>query len=234
VILTLRFKQAGRLRWLILVGLVLGFLASQIAVQAFIGLGGFSSEKLVERSGTSDSSLIIGRSGVGDSSLVLSLSPIVSTLDATNVFMDVGTHATLRGDVTDLNDFPSAEVWFEWGYDNSLGNIAGTQTVNTTGVYTHELTGYNPDKTVYFRAVVQTDGISRGEIRSFKVTGSIPAAYRMAQVLSYAWVGVVALAVLAMFYMGVPLYVVLLIGAVGALLGPIGVQAILEALRSWW
>lgn len=97
--------------------------------------------------------------------------PTLSTLAATGVYMNGGTHATLRGNLTSIGGAPTANVWFEWGYTTAYGNYAGNVTANATGTYTATITGYDPSNTVYYRFVGENvDGTTYGSVVSFTVT----------------------------------------------------------------
>jgi len=131
-------------------------------------IGGFGSEKLVGRAGVTDSSLLIERSGVGQSQFDMGLGAIVSTIGHTT---SPSGDIKLNGNVSDLNGAKTARVWFEWGYDTSYGNTTSTELVSTTGDFDIGISGYEPSKIVYFRAVSQTDGILYGDAKSFVAGG---------------------------------------------------------------
>ncbi len=145
---------------ILLVGIMI-MVYSVFAVYAS-GLGGYISEKLISSSGTTNSALVIDRFGVSGSNLDVTMGPIVTTLSATNIFIDgMGqSHATLRGTLTSLNGFPISNVWFEWGYSTAYGTATATQVANALGIYTATITNYDPAQTVYYRFVGQTDGTS--------------------------------------------------------------------------
>ena len=116
----------GKVR-IIAVALLLVLLIASIGavVSAYDFNGDFISSKLLEGSGVSSSILTIG--GEAGSSQDVMMGAIASTLPATNI----GTkQATLNGNLSDLNGFPEATVYFEWGYDTSYGNTTGSQTLN--------------------------------------------------------------------------------------------------------
>lgn len=97
--------------------------------------------------------------------------PTLSTLAATDVYMNGGTHATLNGNLTSLGGAPTADIWFEWGYTTAYGNYAGNVTANATGTYTATITGYDPSNTVYYRFVGENvDGTTYGSAVSFAVS----------------------------------------------------------------
>jgi len=129
-------------------------------------IGGYISEKLIDRSGVVSSSLVIG---AGNPQIDVGMGPVVSTLLATDVYMGGGTHATLNGNLSDLNGFPEVDVWFEWGYGTSYGNTTTKQTVNVTGSYSADIIGYDPNEMIYYRFAGSTDGTTYGPARSFLV-----------------------------------------------------------------
>jgi len=97
--------------------------------------------------------------------------PTLSTLAATGVYMDGGTHAALNGNLSSLGGAPTADIWFEWGYTTAYGNYAGNVTANATGAYAATITGYDPDQTVYYRFMGKNvDGTTYGSAVSFTVT----------------------------------------------------------------
>ncbi len=99
----------------------------------------------------------------------------VATLSVTDVYTNGGTHATLRGNLEALGSAPPVDIWFEWGYTTGYGKVAGAQTVNSTGTYSANLTGYDPNETVHYRFVAQdVEGIIYyGEDMSFKVAKTV-------------------------------------------------------------
>jgi len=200
-----------------------------------VPLGGLLSEKLVDRSGVADSNLLIGRVGVGDSSFQVGFGPRLSTLSATDVYMDGGAHATLRGRVTTLNGLPQATVWWEWGYDTAYGNTVGTQTITGIGVFEEDISGFDPNRVVYFRFAGEGDGVNYGASQTLGGYDILTTAtHRMLQVVTFVWIAVVILAMFGLVYSGLPLVVCIIIGAIVVILGTAGVSAILEALRSMW
>ena len=155
--LMLRRNRLSHIVLLTLIGLFL--LLPNITVLAS-EIGGYISEKLIERTGVASSSLVIG---TGNPQIDVGMGPSIATLPAQTT-PGKGS-ATLRGNVSDLNNFPLATVWFEWGYDTSYGNTAGTQTVTSTGTYTATIT--NPTGAVHYRFVASADGTNYGDDSSF-------------------------------------------------------------------
>jgi len=151
------------LLWLAILATGLLLLLPSIQVLAS-GVGGYISEKLIDRSGVSSSSLVIG---MGNPQIDIGMGPSVSTLPAQTT---KGINkATLRGSVDSLNSFPSATVWFEWGYSTSYGNTTATQTATNTGEYSTEITGLS-DRPVHYRFVASLDGTNYGSDSLFQST----------------------------------------------------------------
>jgi hypothetical protein len=143
--------------------------------QGAISLGGFYSEKLIEGS-TANSSLLIGGT---NEEVVVAGSSVVSTVGEDSASLDGGvTTAVLRGNLTSLNGFPAAEVWFVWGYAPGTMNVATPHViVAATGEYTATINGWDPGNKVYFAAVTGTDGVYVGGTDSFVVTGGTGIGY---------------------------------------------------------
>ncbi len=167
----------GWLMWglRITLGFIVALFLSSLAIVSYAtGLGGYLSEKLIDSSGTSSSSILIEWSGVGLSDLDVVMGIAATPLSATNVIMDgTGTHATLRANVTDLHGFPSASVWFEWGTDISFGGSTPAQTVLATGIVAATIDHYDPNQTIYYRLDAQPLGFQEG------VTYSSPAHFAL-------------------------------------------------------
>ncbi len=78
--------------------------------------------------------------------------PIVETRPATEIN---GSTATLNGELIDLGDFDTVDVFFEW---RELGEeewiATETQTLDAPGDFNAEITGLEPGSTYEFRAVM--------------------------------------------------------------------------------
>jgi len=137
-------------------------------------IGSFLSEKLIDRSGVTSSSLLIERTGVSNPSLDIGMSPLVSTQGATNINKDGDTQATLHGNLSSLSGFPSAVIYFEWGYDTNYGNTAGTQTVTSAGGYSTVITDFTGDVAVHYRFVGELDGVTYGSDQTLSAPKTTP------------------------------------------------------------
>lgn len=168
---TLVLERVSKYR-LLLVLIIVAFMFFPYVMVFASELGGLISEKLIDRSGVGSSSLVIGRSGQADSQLDMAMGVIVSTLPATNV----GTkQATLNGNLSDLNGFPQATVYFEWGYDTNYGNTTSSEVMSGLGGFSAPISGYDVKKPIYFRSVGETYGINYGGSQVFEVGGFVTA-----------------------------------------------------------
>ncbi len=90
----------------------------------------------------------------------------VETRPATDIN---GSTATLNGELIELGDFDSVDVFFEWrevGADE--WNTTETQTLDEPGDFSAEIEGLQPGSTYEFRAVAVSDGTrDEGAILSF-------------------------------------------------------------------
>ncbi len=93
----------------------------------------------------------------------------VSTNSATSVDED---SATLRGEITDLDESEDYDRWFEWGTDDddldNTENISGT--TDDEGSFSESIGGLSDDRTYYFRACAESNDSNDedcGSIRSF-------------------------------------------------------------------
>lgn len=182
-----------------LVCLLTVFVLVPHAVAAFAGLGGYVSEKLLGSGVTTDSVLTLGRTASGP--IVLGSGPVVATAPATGATMGSWpawtASATLNGSLLGLSGAPSASVWFEWGYDPLILSHF-TLAVNTAvlGDKSALISGFDPNRAVFFRIVAATDGPSRGTVSSFAVAGGAVGVYHL---LRDVLTAVVALAVCVFF-----------------------------------
>lgn len=167
-----------RTRWLLFWVVAILSILMLPYIQTFASeIGGYISEKLIDRSGVASSELVIGRSGVNNSTLDMGMGAIVSTLPATNI-TDPST--VLNGRLSDMNGMPQAIAYFEWGYNTSYGNTSTSQTLTGTGDFSATIGGYDSKKTIHFRAVSDTDGTLYGADQIFEV-GDRPTSYGLLQ-----------------------------------------------------
>lgn len=82
-------------------------------------------------------------------------SPDVTTNPATNV---TRTSVTLNGTLNNMGGTGSCLVWFEWGPTTSYGNSTPAQTMNSTGAFSTNISGLDPDNNYYFRARAKNAG----------------------------------------------------------------------------
>ncbi len=196
------------------------------------GFGGWVSEKLVNRDGLADSNLLIGISAVPNSGLELAMTGRATPLEATNIYMDgVGTHATLNGNLLTLNGFPSVYVYFQWGYDgvNYVG-ITAPQLMVATGSFSANIAGFHPGKRVYYRTVVDADGLTFSSPSSFVSSGGIVSGFNLLNaVVVVAYIAMVLFIVIAVGSRST--IMALLVVAVAIYLGEAFVVAIQESLN---
>ena len=143
---------------------------SLIFVSSDVALGGLISEKLLGRSGTTNSSMLLG-SATSATESVLGFAPVVSTsvVGATSA-----AGATLRGHVTNMNGMPTATGYFQWGYAaGALTNTTTTFAVTGTGNYGLTITGFNANDEVFYRFVTDADGTAYGAVTSFVVASGV-------------------------------------------------------------
>ncbi len=103
--------------------------------------------------------------------------PTVATKAATNVNFN---SAQLNGDLVDLGDTASANIYFQWGLTDNYGNNTGSTNKSSLGVFSESINGLSSGDTYHFRAVASSiNGTSYGGDRTFttlSVPNSIPNA----------------------------------------------------------
>jgi hypothetical protein len=201
---------------------VTGIMLSPVTMAAFVGIGGYISEKLI--GDNTNEALYLG-DGTNES-VALGTAPIVSTSSATSSSAGGIVSATLYGNLVSLNGMPSADTWFEWGYSVPLANTTAVNTVTVTGGQTATI---NPDagKTVYYQFCSSTDGISKGSIGSFLAGGAHGVSYWMLNVL-LPIILAVAILIFVLIMTGNPLYA--FAGAVIGLMAFYIIQAMVQML----
>ncbi len=135
---------AGVLAFLFLLG-------SQISVQAYDFLGGWSPVRTV-----GDGVgywLTVGQTGV-DSDVNIGEMPSVTTGVATQF----GTQATLNGNISNMGVASSVYRYFEWGYDLTYPNSTAQGTSIATGAFSDAIT-FDTLKVVHYRAVTQVGAV---------------------------------------------------------------------------
>lgn len=162
--------------------------------------------------------------------------PTITTLAATNVIMNGGTHSTLGAQITNMGVASDTYVFFQWGYDTTYGNTVGTQTVAGVGTYTFNLTGYHPEKTVHYRAGVRNGAVEAfGTDQSFKVTPTNVYNTANMLVLAFAIAAVVALfVVLYMIVQGAAALPLLIMAAILSLIAVIGISIFVSLVQGLW
>jgi len=142
------------------------FIVCATPTLAYVGLGGFISEKLANMQGIASSSLVVSRTGNGLT--VTGLAPVITTGEATGIDFFFETSATLHGTINNMNSFPTSTAYFDWGYSPACGTSSSAVIMTTAGVYQATITGFDPTVTVYYRGAVNADGTNYGEVRSFE------------------------------------------------------------------
>ena len=78
------------------------------------------------------------------------------------------TKVMLTGNLIDLGDTTSCEVWFEYGLTTSYGSYTDHETKTSIGSFSQNLTGLLKDKTYHFRAVAKNSvGTTYGVDKTF-------------------------------------------------------------------
>lgn len=80
----------------------------------------------------------------------------VATGLATNV-QEAG--ATLNGELLDMGNASSVDVWFDWGRSTNYGNSTPRQTLTSPDGFSEWIGPLDPDTRYYFRAVSDTGDI---------------------------------------------------------------------------
>lgn len=226
-------KWGARIWWAcVIMGLVLALAFCGIAVYAS-GWGGYISEKLIARDGVGGSNLLIERGGVATSGLDVGMSGVLTSPSVTGMYIDAAetAHATLHANLTTLNGFPQATVYFEWGYDTGYGNATAPQVVAATGDVTADIQGFDPSRGVYYRGVVEADGRNYSSGSSFLVgtSGAVTGFNLLNAVVLIVYIAMVLFVVIALGRASTVAVLVLM--AVAIYLGEALVVAIQEALR---
>jgi hypothetical protein len=222
----------SKLWWLCLISAIVLMLLFASVYAYASGFGGWISEKLVGRSGVADSNLLIGSSGATGSGLDVAMSGLAVATGAINIYMDgTGTHATLNGNLSTLNGFPSVSVYFQWGYGAVYDHTTAAQTMAGTGAFSADIAHFDPGQTVYYRTVVEADGTSYSSPSTFVTTGSIAAGFNLLNAVVV--VAYIALVLFTMVALGRKSTIAaLLFMAVAIYIGEAFIAAIQAALNS--
>ena len=151
--------------YLIVACLIVVFITSPLSLEAFAGMGGYISEKLLGNGIGED--LYLGN-GISEH-LILGSVPVISTGGVDNTaFPKTGATADLHGTITSLNSMPSADIWFTWGYTaTTLNHTTAVTTGAGVGDNSITITGFNPAQRIWYKFYASTDGITSGETMSF-------------------------------------------------------------------
>lgn len=146
------------------------FLYSSAITYGMIGFGTLQSKLLISRTGVTSSSLLVASPSQSEA-LIIGTAPLVTTSAVSSTGQWGGTtHATLNGNMSNLQGAALAVGFFEWGYSPALMTTTTTpQTLFATGAFSTSITGYDHNKQVYYRAIVESDGISYGSTVNFLV-----------------------------------------------------------------
>jgi hypothetical protein len=111
-----------------------------------------------------------GTSYGNDTSFTTSTAPIVATTSASNL-TDVS--ATMNGELINLGNATSVDLYFEWGLTASYGNETSHQTMTTAGPFSSELGNLSAGTTYHFRAVAGGNGTSYGNDIAFTTDDTV-------------------------------------------------------------
>jgi hypothetical protein len=91
--------------------------------------------------------------------------PTVQTDSANNITASSGE---IRGNLTDLGG-ENTDVRFNWGTSSTnLSNTTGWTTMSSTGIFSNNLTGLDPNRDYYFQAeATNSAGTTTGSVNSF-------------------------------------------------------------------
>lgn len=183
-------------------------------------LGGAISSLLHLSSGTSELTVL------GSAPRVTALSPITSAKSA-----------TLRGNIEDMNEFPSAGVYFQWGYSpSSMTNTTPVQTVTAVGTYVADIIIDGPlESTVYYQFVAGVDGTNYSNTQNFKTVPTNVFNMGNTLALAFAIAAVVALfIIILMITKGGAALPLLIMAAIVGLIAIIGITMFVGLVQSLW
>ena len=147
-----------------------------------------------------------------------------------------GLVTTLTGTVTNMGVATSTYGSFQWGYDTNYGNTSTQIAVNGVGDFTRTITNYDPSKIIYYRAVAtNTPTEAYGSAQTFYATGSIPNAFRLANILPIIFLAIIIMMLVGALIITEGLTMPLLIAlALTILVGVAGLGSIQAALTALW
>ncbi len=147
-----------------------------------------------------------------------------------------GLIAVLTGTVSDMGVATDTYGSFEWGYDTSYGNSSTQTTVSGIGDYTRTITNYDPSKTIYYRAIAtNTPTEVYGAGQSFVPSGSIPNAFRLANILPIIFLAIIIMMLVGALIVAEGLTIPILVTLVLTILvGVAGLDSIQAALTALW
>ena len=213
-----------KLIYALIVSMLVLLMTSPLSIDAFAGLGGYISEKMLG-DGTNEA-LYLGTTG--GSLPVLGSCPLISTGTVNNMgFPASGATADLHGTITSLNGMPNADYWFMWGY-TSGAIVNSTAKVNTAvaGDKSTTLTGFIPAQRIYYRFYASTDAETYGAVKSFILRdGRSSAMYLLWNILTAIIAGFMFILILKMS--GNPIAAL-----IGTIIGVIAIALIRGALES--
>jgi len=80
--------------------------------------------------------------------------PQIQTNSATNI---QNNSAVLNGNITNIGNYGSATVYFQWGISSSYSYQTPNITQNYTGIFSQTISNLAPNTTFHFRAVAQNN-----------------------------------------------------------------------------
>ena len=159
--------------------------------------------------------------------------PIVTTIASSGYMDGSGTHATLTGSVDNFSVFADADIWWEWGYNGNYNNSTTPRNVSKLGIYTEEITGFNPTEEVSFRFVGDNpDGTRYGDglIIAMQEDGVL-AGYRIVEQAPLLYVGLIIFGVVGIMKVGIGVGTIVL-GGIAIYIGSACLDGIQSSLRA--
>jgi len=180
-----------------------------------------------------------GTTSSGDDGTFTTDALSVPTVVADGVSNKGETSATLNGDITDIGGASVTTRGFEWDTNSGVPYANNWTQDGTygTGKFSHGLTGLSINTTIYYRTMgYNSEGWGYSSEDEFDIVANPPPPpegyYWLAQVAPFVWIGIIILMILGLVTSGTPLILVVLIGGLMALLGPVGTQLIIRAVEN--